>query len=598
MGPDGTSGRPVSGTLRSAIPHQPARSRRPSAAAQEARRAARTARAADGAMAVPPCGSRYTVSPRRSHGSPAGIQKRAGRPNAHCIRSAAAGVAERAARHNDGRRELPPRAGQPPRAHKRAPSTTTSPPLAPPETQHAHVPHGTARTAIELDAHALRRVLDQHRPRSLCQAPARSTSTGTPNRCATTIPRRRRPSPPPDGSSPAQAWRDPRRTVPPAPRPPRQPWRGRSSHTPAGPWAARLGRRGYPQGERERGGARIREDHRGGPVGEASAVSSAPVPGAQGARQRRATARSPGNAPAAAGRSRDAAHEVGPKPRRHRQRQPPPEASAQRVHPGVRRGVAAVPRSACWYHQSGSSTPPHCRLNRCVPPPGVQRPKLNTRPPVRAPLHERPVEQHVRRDPVVVPSGPTPTSSRTRCPIGNRLPPPPAYWRGTHSRTTPRPGTPRRSPRTGAATGRASRGRACAARRPRRRARPDPARTAPSPLLLGPPDLAPELGGKRIPERIRSAGGSSSVTVILRCDTGRSRARGTRDRSSSSVAPELRCFGRRCRRERPDGGVAPQRSAVVQERHGHQEVPEQGRFRTRTSGRTPISAPDTSRAAR
>src|SRR3954464_11497568 len=28
------------------------------------------------------------------------------------------------------------------------------------------------------------------------------------------------------------------------------------------------------------------------------------------------------------------------------------------------------------YHDNGTSTPPHCRLKRCVPPPDVQRPKL------------------------------------------------------------------------------------------------------------------------------------------------------------------------------------------------------------------------------
>src|SRR6185437_4016148 len=43
--------------------------------------------------------------------------------------------------------------------------------------------------------------------------------------------------------------------------------------------------------------------------------------------------------------------------------------------PSSGEGVVAAP---CAYHQSGSSREPHCRLKRCVPESGVQRPKLKS----------------------------------------------------------------------------------------------------------------------------------------------------------------------------------------------------------------------------
>src|SRR3989338_5657410 len=41
-------------------------------------------------------------------------------------------------------------------------------------------------------------------------------------------------------------------------------------------------------------------------------------------------------------------------------------------------GVLFLPLRLHWYQCSCSSLPPHCRLNRCVPLPGVHRPKLNS----------------------------------------------------------------------------------------------------------------------------------------------------------------------------------------------------------------------------
>src|SRR3954463_16545779 len=41
-------------------------------------------------------------------------------------------------------------------------------------------------------------------------------------------------------------------------------------------------------------------------------------------------------------------------------------------------GVITPGRSAKPDHQRGTSREPHCDLKRCVPPLGVQRPKLNT----------------------------------------------------------------------------------------------------------------------------------------------------------------------------------------------------------------------------
>jgi len=188
---------------------------------------------------------------------------------------------------------------------------------------------------------------------------------------------------------------------------------------------------------------------------------------------------------------------------------------------------------------SGTSAAPHCCLKRCVPLPGVQRPKSKKKHPARRAVTCSRNDQYrsMLARAGLAHAGMTPTSSRTRRatePASRRDWVRPRY-------TTPNTATSERRSRSVRRSGAAR----PAAERPHV-AREHLVRTRPpgrpeahlEALLLGAPDLAPQLGSS--PPHASGASGRSSRSVILRSDTRSGAESGRRVRSSSKSTRNLR----------------------------------------------------------